>query len=141
MAQSLILTGANIVVYINNKIYKVTQSISLTVDYGEQEIYGIDAPYAQEIAGTKMTVRGSIQGLRIKQSGGIQSQNLRPLFTDFAASSYISLRIHDTSQDEDIVFIPNCKIVRETHSVAIKGTYKLNFDFAGQIPYFALDRS
>ena len=141
MAQSLILAGPHILLFINNKRYKVVQSITLDVDYGEEGIYGIDSPYPQEIAGGKVTVRGSVRGLRIKYSGGLQAGNLRPAFTDMAASPYISIRIQDLSSGEDIVLITNAKVTREQHSVAIKGTYKLNFDFIGQIPLFSLDRS
>jgi hypothetical protein len=136
-----ILAGANISLYINNKLYKIVQSVSLSVDYGETEIYGIDSPYAQEIATTKVVVRGTVNGLRIKNSGGLQGSNLRPLFTDIAASPYISIRITDFTTGEDIIFIPNAKVTRESHSIAMKSTYKLNFDFVGQVPLFALDRS
>ncbi len=141
MGIPLILSGANIKLYVNNKLYKEVQSISLNVDYGEEETYGIDAPYAQEISGKRITVRGSVNGLRVKMSGGLQAMNLRPLFLDTAASPYISLRIQDRATGEDIVFIPKCKVSAESHSIAVKSTYKLNFNFVGQIPQFALDRS
>jgi len=141
MAQALILTGANVKIYINNKVYNVVQSISFSVDYGETEIYGIDTMYAQEIAPTKITVRGTIQGLRVKMSGGLQGVTMRPLFSDNAASPYISIRVTDRYSGEDIIFIPNAKVSRESHSVSTKSTYKLNFDFVGQIPQFALDRA
>lgn len=141
MAQSLVLTGANIKLYINNKVYNVVQSISLNIDYGETEIYGIDALYAQEIAPNRVTVRGSVSGIRVKLSGGLQASNLRPLFMDLAAAPYVSLRITDRYSGEDIIFIQNAKVTRESHSIATKSTYKLNFDFVGQIPLMALDRS
>ena len=141
MAQSLMLAGPNIVLYINNKVYKVVQNVSFSVDYGETEIYGIDAAYAQEVAPTKVTVRGSVQGLRAKLSGGLQAANMRPLFQDLIASPYISIRITDRYSGEDILFIPNAKVTRESHAISTKATYKLNFDFVGQIPLFALDRS
>lgn len=141
MAQSLVLTGALIKIYLNNKVYKEVRSFSLNVDYGEYEIYGIDSQFAQEIAPSKLTVRGSISGIRVKYSGGLQASNLRPLFQDFAASSYISIRVTDRSTGEDIVFIPRAKILRENHVATSKGVYSLNFDFAGIIPLFALDRS
>lgn len=137
----LTLTGANIKVYINNKVYPYIQAINLSVDYGESENYGIDAIYAQEITATKLTVRGSVQGLRVKMSGGLQAMNMRPLFLDIAAGNYISIRIVDRSTEEDIVFIPNAKVARENHSIGVKSTYKLNFEFVGMIPLFALDRS
>ena len=139
--QTFILTGAHINLYLNNKLYKEVQSVSFSVDYGETEIYGIDTPYPQEIATTKVTVRGSVQGLRQKLSGGLQGSNLRPLFTDIAASPYISIRITDRQSGEDIVLIAQAKVTRESHQIATKSTYKLSFDFVGQIPLFALDRS
>jgi hypothetical protein len=141
MAQSIVLTGANIKLYINNKVYTEVQSISLNVDYGETEIYGIDSAYAQEIAPTKVIVRGSVSGIRVKMSGGLQGKNMRTLFQDIMASPYISIRIQDRQSQEDIVFIPNAKVTKETHTMQTKSTYKLNFDFVGQVPLFALDRS
>lgn len=141
MAQSYVLAGAHIKLYINNKLYKEVQSINLVVDYGENEIRGIDSPWAQELAPGTCSVRGSIQGIRLKMSGGLQGANMRPLFTDIAASPYISIRIQDRSTGEDIVLIPQAKVVRETHTIATKTTYKLNLDFLGMIPLFALDRS
>lgn len=138
---TMLLSGANIVLWINNKAYKVVQSVTFSVDYGETEIYGIDAEYAQEIAPTKVTVRGSVQGLRLKSSGGLQGSNMRPLYNELMASPYISIRIQDRQSTEDIVFIPNAKVTRESHTMGIKSTYKLNFDFVGIVPMFALDRS
>lgn len=141
MAKSFVLTGAHIKLYINNKVYKPTQGVSFSIDYGETEIYGIDSLYAQEIAPTRISVRGSVNGIRIKMSGGLQGENARPLFQDAAASPYISIRIQDRDSSEDILFIPNAKITRETHAISTKSTYKLSFDFVGQIPLMALDRS
>lgn len=141
MAAPITLQGAHIKLYLNNKLYKVAQTVTFQVDYGETEIYGIDSMYPQEIAPTKISVRGNVNGLRIKQSGGLQAAELRPLFQDAAASPYISIRIQDRSTGEDIIFIPNAKVANEGHSAAIKSSYKLNFSFVGQIPLFALDRS
>jgi hypothetical protein len=141
MAQPITLTGAHIKLYINNQVYKVVQSITLTIDYGEQEIYGIDAAHAQEIAPTRVSVRGSVQGLRVKNSGGLQAQNIRPLFIDLLASPYISIRIQDRSTSEDILFIPQAKVSQESHTAATKSTYKMSFNFVGQVPLMALDRS
>lgn len=141
MGVPLVLAGPNIKLYLNNKVYKEVQAISITVDYGEMEIFGIDAPYAQEIASTRITVKGQVSGLRLKLSGGLQASNLRPLFLDSAAAPYISLRIQDRATGEDILFIPKVKITLESHAIATKSSYKLNFNFIGQIPLFALDRS
>jgi hypothetical protein len=136
-----VLTGAHIKLYINNKLFKTVQSISIDVDYGETEIYGIDAAYPQEIATTRVSVRGKISGIRLKYSGGLQADNVRPLFTDVASAPYISLRIEDRQSGEDILFIPQAKVTKESHQIATKSTYKLSFDFVGIVPLMALDRA
>lgn len=136
-----VLTGAHIKLYINNKLYKEVQSIQFSIDYGEQEVYGIDSAYPQEIATTRIQVRGSVQGLRLKMSGGLQGKNMRPLFQEIAGNPYISIRIQDRQSGEDIMFVPQAKVLRESHSAAVKSTYKMNFEWAGMIPLMALDRS
>lgn len=137
----LTLRGADIKVFINNKEYKTIQSFSLDVDYNEEPIYGIDSPWPQEIAGGRTQIRGSVKGMRLKNMGGLQGSNLRPVFTDLAASPYISIRVQDRSTGEDIVLITNAKVSKESHSAVTRQSYKLNFDFVGQMVLFALDRS
>lgn len=141
MAQPLTLAGPNILFYLNNIVYKVTQSVTLSVDYSEEPVYGIDSPWPQEIFGNRVTIKGSVRGLRLKYSGGLQAVNARPLFQDLAASPYINLRIVDRTTGENIAFIPQAKVSNETHVIETKTTYKLNFDFQGQMILWALDRS
>jgi hypothetical protein len=139
---SLTITGALCRIYINNKIYTVAQSVNIEQDTGEYSIYGINSPYPQEIAGGGQNmVRGSVKGIRIRNSGGIQGSNGRPLFSDLAASNYVSLRLEDRSTSETIWSIPNAKISRVTEGVQTKGVYSLSFDFIGQIMFWALDLS
>ena len=141
MSSSFVLTGAHIVVFLNGVPYNELQGASFSIDYGESSIFGIDSLFPQEIAPSKIEVRGSFSGIRIKLSGGIQAKSLRPLFMDAATSPYISIRIQDRQSSEDILFIPKAKITRESHSIATKSTYKLSFDFVGMIPLMALDRA
>lgn len=141
MGLPVVLTGALIQIHWNNAQYKEVADISFTVDYGEYPIGQIDSPYAAEIAGGAISVTGTVNGFRLKLDGGLQGKNLRPLFTDVSAAPYVSLRVSDRNTKEDILFIPQCKIVSESHSIPSRGTYKLSFQFRGIIPYFALDRS
>lgn len=137
----VVITGAHINLYINNQLYKEVESLSFNIDYGEEEIYGIDSPYPQEIAGGKITVTGTVNGLRLKLSGGLQAKNIRSLFSDVSATPYISIRVQDRATQEDIIFIPQCKVSNENHTAQNRGVYRLNFNFKGMVPYFALDRS
>ena len=141
MSQPLTLTGAHINFFINEKLYKVAQNVTLEVDYGEYAIFGIDSSWAQDIAGGQASVKGSVKGLRLKYSGGLQADNIRPSVTDLAASPYITIRIQDRSTGEDIALIMHAKCSRESHVMSTKGSYKLNFDFIGKMVLFALDRA
>ena len=137
---AVVLTGALVRIYINNRIYNEAQSVSYTLDYGESEIYGIDTPYPQEIHSTRAMVAGSISGIRIRNSAGIQSFNARPKITDIIKAEYISIRIQDRSSGEDILFIPNAKISKQSFQVQAKGVVRLNFDFKGLIGFEPSDR-
>ena len=141
MAFQRTIVGAECKVYLNDKLYNEVQSIQWTIDYGEQEIYGVDSVLPQEIAPTKVTVRGRVNGLRVRNSGGLQASGIRPLIFDVLTSPYISLRVQTRSNGEDLIFIPNMKVTKETVSITAKGVLKLNFDFSGVQPQQPLDRS
>lgn len=137
---SVVLTGSLIKIYINNRVYNEAQSVSYTIDYGETEVFGIDTPYPQEIHSTRSTVTGSISGIRIRNSAGIQTFDARPSITDIIKAEYISIRIQDRSTGEDILFIPNAKISKQSFQAQIKGVVRLNFDFKGLIGFEPSDR-
>lgn len=141
MAVPVVITGAQITLYTNNSQYKEVADVSFTVDYGEYTVGQIDSPYPAEIAGGMINVSGNVSGFMLKLSGGLQGKNLRPLFNNVSAAPYVGLRISDRSTQTDIIFIPQCKVTSESHSIPAKGTYKLNFSFKGMVPLFALDRS
>jgi hypothetical protein len=142
MSQPLVIAGGSVRLFINNVVYTVAQSVSLEVTTGEYAIFGINSPYAQEIAGGgQVSVSGNVKGIRINNSGGVQGINGRPLFSDVAASNYISLRLEDRKTGELLWSVPKAKVTKSSESVAAKGVYSLSFDFIGQIAYQALDLS
>lgn len=139
MAQSVTLKGAEIKVFISGKLYPEVQSITYTIDYDEEEIFGIDSQFPQEIAGNRVKVSGRISGIRIKYSGGLQGSAARVLIKDVLKSPYTSLRIQDRYSNKDIFFLPQMKVTSETLEVAAKGIAKLSFSFKGIIPYQEID--
>jgi hypothetical protein len=138
---SIVLSGALVRIYINNKLYREAQQVQYVLDSGETEIYGIDSPFPQEIASTRTMVSGSISGIRIRNSGGLQSYNAKPLITDIIKSLYVSIRIQDRSSGEDLLFIPNAKITQQSVQASVKGIVRLNFNFKGLVGFESLDRS
>ena len=137
--RSVSLRGVDIKIYIAGKLYPPAQSINYTINYGEQEIYGIDCVVPQEIVTTKISINGTIRGIAIKGQGGLQYYEARPKFIDILKDKYISLRIKDRNRDIDILWIPQIKVTAEQFEVDAKGVARLSFNFKGIIPYTAID--
>ena len=128
---SVVLPGAKVQLVLNGSQYSAVQRVDYTLDYGEAEIAGIDSLFPQEIATTAVRVYGSIRGLRIQGSGGLQALGLTPTIANIARGVYISIRIKDRQTGEDILFVPRAKIVSEQSSVAAKGIMMVTFSFRG----------
>lgn len=143
MANSLIVTGALCRLYVNNKVFSVTQSVSVEIDTGTISTYGINSPYPQEIAqgAGQNSVKGSVKGVRVKNSGGLQGSGLLPLFSDLSSGNYVSLRLEDRSTGETIWSVPKSMVSNVSESVQTRGIYLVSFSFIGQILFWPLDLS
>jgi hypothetical protein len=140
MASQRTIPGASIKIYINGIVYNEAQQLDYTIDYGEEPIYGIDSFFPQEIKITRISVQGTISGLRVKDSNGLQGYSIRTGVRDSVFAPYISIRIADRETGEDILFIPNAKVINERSSVSAKGVMKTTFSFTGLQPQQSLDR-
>jgi hypothetical protein len=134
------LKGADIFLYINNKLYNCGQGISYTIDSQADEIYGVDSYYPQEIVPRRGSVTGTIRGIRTRNSGGLVALGIRPPASKPLAGSYCSIRIKDRLSGEDIIFIPQCMVYNDVDQVDAKGTYKLSFNFKGVVAISSADR-
>lgn len=135
------IVGANIKLFLGGVLYPEAQSISYNIDYGEDSIYGVDSGFPQEIRQTRVSVKGSVSGIRLKASGGIQSRNARTLIKESLQAPYVSIQIKDRSGDEIILFVPQAKITNESFSVSAKGIVSISFNFSGIIPQGSNDIS
>jgi hypothetical protein len=141
MARQRVVSGAHLKIYINGVVYNEAQQLSYTIDYGEEPIYGIDSFFPQEIKITRISVQGSISGVRIADSNGLQAVNIRSGIRDSVFAPYISIRISDRRTNEDILFIPYAKVMNEKLDVSAKGNVKVSFSFTGLQPHQPLDRA
>ena len=137
--QSVVLKGAEVKCYVSNKLFAEVQSIQYTIDYGEQEIFGIDSQFPQEIAPGRVMVQGTVSGLMIKNLGGLQAYDLRAKINEILHAPYTSLRLKDRHSDKDIFWLPQMKVVSEQVSIQAKGIVKISFTFKGIIPYNPID--
>jgi hypothetical protein len=140
MSTQKVISGAHLKTYINGKVYNEIQSLSYVIDYGEEPIYGIDSVFPQEIKITRISFQGSVSGVRVANSNGLQGQSLRPGIRDSFFAPYISIRITDRRTGEDVMWVPHAKITNERLEVSAKGVAKVSFSFTGLQPQQPLDR-
>lgn len=131
MANQRTIAGAHIKIYINGVVYNEVQQIDYTIDYGEEPIYGIDSVFPQEIKTSRISVQGSLTGVRLGGSGGLQGQSITPGIRNSVFGPYISLRVFDRKTGEDVLFVPYAKVVNEKMTIPAKGVAKLSFNFTG----------
>jgi hypothetical protein len=134
------IAGAHVRLYINGELYNEVQALDWTIDYGEEPIYGIDSIFPQEIKTSRISTSGSIQGIRVKNTGGAHGANLRPQIFSSQNSPYISIRVQDKQTAEDLLFLPSAKITSERCSLTAKGTMKVSFSFIAVQPLQPMDR-
>ena len=140
MAQTVTLTGAQCKIILAGTVYPA-DSIVWTEDYGEQEIYGIDSVHPQEIAVTRIAYQGTITGFRTQQDGDLQAKDIRPKIIDTLNAPYISLRVQDRKNNEDLLYAPQIKITNKNTTISAKGVVKTTFSFKAVVMYNPLDRS
>ena len=141
MGFSKVIKGAEIKLLIGGKVYAEVQSISYSINYSETEIFGIDSIFAQEIKTDRVTCSGTISGVRVKLTGGLQGYDLRPRINEILHAPYVSLEIRDRQTDTKLLWLPQMKVTSENFSVTAKGILKINFSFKGIIPYGEMDIS
>jgi len=126
---------------INGQKWTQVQSITYSIDWGEYEIYGIDDSFPQEIAsGGRVSSRGSVNGLKLRNDGNLQGSQIRGLITSILSTPYISIRIQDRITKEDIIYWVKAKVQNERFSFPSKGIVQVNFNFIGKRPLQPLDR-
>lgn len=133
------LKASDVILYLNSKKYNVTQSVSWTIDYQEEPIFGIDSFYPQELAPIKTTINGNVSGFVMRMDGGLQGLGIRPLLHQALQSPYISIRIEDRANKVDLLFIDKAKVTKESITSTAKGLVTINFSFTGIIPLQTLD--
>jgi hypothetical protein len=134
------IAGAQVSLHINGKLYNEVQQLSYTIDYGEEPIYGIDSIFPQEIKITRVSIQGSVSGVRLAGSNGLQGQDIRPKITDSMFAPYVSIRISDRRTGEQIMWIPYARVTNEKLDISAKGVVKVSFSFLGLQGQQPLDR-
>lgn len=121
--------GKDAILLINGKVYGQAQSISWVKRTGEEQIFGVDSPFAQEIAPGNVTVSGSVKGLAVRFGHNLRAMSAVPRIQNIVSSPYITITVRDRVTGEEYFYAPKAKVTNETGSIAIKGLMTLSFEF------------
>lgn len=130
-AQSLIVTGASVRVFINGRLYGNVTSFKFTSETPGKEIHGLDSVEPDEIATTVARVSGSLGMYRLIASGGLQGIGVQPEYADLPAGKYFTLSLVERSTDTTIFEASQCRAERESWDFAAKQQSQGQLDFKG----------
>lgn len=134
MSQADVMTGAACRLLVNGKVIGVGTSITIQRDQGVKAIYGVDSPVAQELAVTgPYTVRGQINGLRTRSSGGfdgLQVVNSSTL-ADYFNQKYVVIELVD--RKTNVTFAKVNKVIFNADSIQVSArqVIQINASFIG----------
>lgn len=128
MSRSVVISGSQVVLKINGTTYGQAQSINYTIDTSDQEIYGIDSIFPQEIVPIKSQVYGSVSGVSVL-GFDLQSMGIRDTNDTTLGGGYTTIEVMDRKTGKNIIKIEKARISNEQFSVSAKGTAKVSFNF------------
>ncbi|MDE2425790.1 MAG: hypothetical protein KGO96_07770 [Elusimicrobia bacterium] len=120
MAQDLNISAPSLKVYVNSSLFGIATDFKFSVDYGRRRINGIDVQESIEIASEKVTVKGSMEVLRLHGSGGLEGYGMLPQLADLALEKYCSLSVVDMATNVIIFKSDFCMFTRQDWRIKTK---------------------
>lgn len=126
-----ILTGANLVVYVNARPYGLVERFTWTEATPSRENRGIDTVEALELAPTHSSVSGTMEIWRLKADGGLEGAGLKTHSRQMNRGRYFSLTLIDRITDEIFFQADRCRVDSQTWPVAVKQLVKGTVSWKG----------
>ncbi len=116
MSQPLIVTGANVLVYVNGKRFGRCVGMDWGASTPSKEIRGIDYPEPIELAPTTSGVHFTLTIWRTKGDGGIEGLGIQAPGTNIARGKYFSVMLIERTSDTVIFQADNCRVEDQSWS-------------------------
>lgn len=131
MAIAKTLRGPDIKVFINGRIYAPVTSFRFNTATGRRPIMGIDQGTPFELAPGPQHVTGTIEVLRIRNSGGLEGAGIAAPESLILQEKYFTLTVIDRVTDSVILQIDEAALVDQNWSAVAKGVVAGSFSFEG----------
>ena len=134
MAKSEIQTGAGCRVLVNGRIVGFATGVNWKRSIGSRYIYGIDSPYAAEIAVTgPYRIEGTISGFRLRDQGGWDGRGIMNSgrVKDMLIQPYVALELVDRRSKIGFATVRNCIFDEDSVNVVTKAQITMTANFKG----------
>ena len=125
------LRGCSLLVFLNNKPWAVCDNLTWSVNYSAEPIFGIDQLEPFEIPTGRISITGSFNYFRQKNSAGAEGAGWVPPQDDVSRERYPYLVISDRESQTVYLEIPKCKITSQSGSAQARGVVTGTISFSG----------
>ena len=131
MASTRSMRGADVKVYINGQVYSPVTGIRWSSSTGRHAIYGIDQATPFELATADASVKGTVDVIRIRNSGGLEKAGIAAPEQKLLLEKYFSITVVDRITDTVILQIDEAAISDQNWQAVSKGIISGSFSFEG----------
>lgn len=130
MPMAKVLSTAEILCYINGRLYGQVSSFGFRSITQRRAIHGIDVLDPQELAPGPTKISGSLHVYRTIGDGGAEGAGMTTDFGDLPAEQYFSIVLIDRALGTTVFRADNCSVMSQTWDIPKKGivTGSIEFD-------------
>lgn len=121
MAQSNLMVGAKVVMYINGKPFAKVTGFSWSSSTMRRPLYGIDSSQPYELVPTVTRVAGNVSLLRGIADGGLEGAGVTPNFAFLTREKYFSVTLVERTTDTVLFHATNCSATSQSWDVPARG--------------------
>lgn len=128
---ALTIVGAQVIVYINGRVYGQAESFEWESLTPKKPIFGIDSPDPFELAPTTTQCRGTLGAVRTHGDGGFQGAGVIAAYPDLTREKYFTLVLVDRVTKTILFEAALCSASMEKWRVAPKNIMRGTMSFEG----------
>ena len=113
MTRSRLITGAQVVVYVNGSMLGRVASIGIMNSTPRKELHTIDTLEPMELMPQSVSGHGQMQIYRLHQDGGIQALGMAAVWEDVSREKYFSILVLDRATDTTLFRADKCSTISE----------------------------
>lgn len=118
MARSRLVTGAQVLVYINNTLFGRCAGVELSADTPVKETRGLDTLKPLELVSQGVSAGGVIHAYRLHKDGGLEAAGMIATWSDLTRQKYFNITVVDRVTDTVIWQANRCMVTGQRWNIA-----------------------